>query len=127
MSLYSVTRTRVRDGIWEGLVTASDAKAAQPNLTITCQDKALTEVELTSDGNGAWRLRIVLPHAVVTEGVQTVLIADSDTNEPLDHLSILTGDAPSHDLRGEVELLRAELDMLKRAFRRHCLELEDRL
>jgi hypothetical protein len=26
------------------------------------------------------------------------------------------------DLRAEVDLLRAELDMLKRAFRRHCLE-----
>jgi hypothetical protein len=25
-------------------------------------------------------------------------------------------------LRAEVDLLRAELDMLKRAFRRHCVE-----
>ena len=34
----------------------------------------------------------------------------------------IAGEAVSDDLRAEVELLRAELDMLKRAFRRHCLE-----
>ena len=26
------------------------------------------------------------------------------------------------DLRAEMDLMRAELDMLKRAFRRHCVE-----
>ena len=31
-------------------------------------------------------------------------------------------DAPQDDNSDAVEMLRAELDMLKRAFRRHCLE-----
>ena len=34
----------------------------------------------------------------------------------------LAGEALAHDIRAEIDLLRAELDMLKRAFRRHCLE-----
>ena len=40
----------------------------------------------------------------------------------LGHFSIIAGEALGEDLHAEVELLRAELDMLKRAFRRHCLE-----
>ena len=35
---------------------------------------------------------------------------------------MITGEPLGDDIRAEVELLRAELDMLKRAFRRHCLE-----
>ncbi|MFZ5749697.1 MAG: hypothetical protein ACOY5U_01375 [Pseudomonadota bacterium] len=38
---------------------------------------------------------------------------------------VVIGGAPVEaDLRAEVELLRAELDLLKRAFRRHCAETE---
>ena len=40
------------------------------------------------------------------------------------HVSLLAGEALGDDIRAEVALLRAELDMLKRAFRRHCLETE---
>ena len=40
----------------------------------------------------------------------------------LGDFTLMAGDAVADDLRAEVELLRAELDMLKRAFRRHCLE-----
>ena len=36
--------------------------------------------------------------------------------------ALMSGDALSYDIRAEVTLLREELDMLKRAFRRHCLE-----
>jgi outer membrane protein assembly factor BamA len=35
---------------------------------------------------------------------------------------LIAGEALGDDIRVEVELLRDELDMLKRAFRRHCVE-----
>ena len=35
---------------------------------------------------------------------------------------MITGEPVEDDLRGEIDLLRAELDMLKRAFRRHCID-----
>ena len=40
----------------------------------------------------------------------------------LDSFALMSGDALSYDIRAEMTLLREELDMLKRAFRRHCLE-----
>jgi hypothetical protein len=54
--------------------------------------------------------------------VQVFLINDAATGETLDSFTIITGEPLEDDIRAEVELLRAELDMLKRAFRRHCVE-----
>jgi len=54
--------------------------------------------------------------------VQTFLIRDRKTGDTLNSFALLSGDALSYDIRAEVILLREELDMLKRAFRRHCLE-----
>ena len=44
------------------------------------------------------------------------------TGDTLDSISIITGEVLSDDIRAEMNLLRAELDMLKKAFRRHCIE-----
>ena len=54
--------------------------------------------------------------------MQTVVIADAETGEAEATVSLVAGEALAGDLRAEIDLLRAELDMLKRAFRRHCLE-----
>jgi hypothetical protein len=47
---------------------------------------------------------------------------EAGQTETLAHFTIITGVAMEDDMRAEVDLLRQELDMLKRAFRRHCLE-----
>jgi hypothetical protein len=44
------------------------------------------------------------------------------TDAVLASFAFLAGDALSEDIRAEMDLLRDELDMLKRAFRRHCVE-----
>ena len=67
-------------------------------------------------------MRIAVPAEVMNEGVQSFLICDKGTGETLAHFTIITGVAMEDDMRAEVDLLRAELDMLKRAFRRHCVE-----
>ena len=40
-------------------------------------------------------------------------------------LALLAGEALSQDIRAEMALMRAELDLLKQAFRRHCRETSD--
>jgi hypothetical protein len=74
------------------------------------------------DRPSEWAVRVPIPAEALTEGVQTFVIRDVATEEKLTHFTIITGVAMEEDLRAEVDLLRAELDMLKRAFRRHCLE-----
>ena len=63
-----------------------------------------------------------IPAEVIADGVQTFLISDTTTGERIGDFALMSGDALSYDIRAEVTLLREELDMLKRAFRRHCLE-----
>jgi len=67
-------------------------------------------------------VRLPIPAAILSEGVQTILFRDPASGETLARLTRVTGVPLEEDLRAELDLLRAELDMLKRAFRRHCVE-----
>ena len=71
---------------------------------------------------GIWFFRVAIPAELISDGVQVFIISNRATAERLASFTILAGDVLGDDIRAEMELLRAELDMLKRAFRRHCLE-----
>ncbi len=121
MTEFSLTKTRIRAGIWEGVVSGS---AAEPALQVLHLEKPVAGVKVTAvpERPGNWLVQVPIPPELLSEGVQTFLICDAASGEKLQHFTIITGVAMEDDLRAEVDLLRAELDMLKRAFRRHCLE-----
>ena len=118
----TLTKTRLLEGVWEGVLQGGDTDAP-PDIDVTHFDTRVDGVELDRlpDGDG-WRLRVAIPSETIADGVQTFVIRDGATGATLDSFAILAGEALSEDMRAEIELLRAELDMLKRAFRRHCLE-----
>lgn len=123
MSDLSLTKIRLRNGVWEGRITGAADTGARPEIRISHQDQPLSDATCTEgDAPGTWELKIPLPKHVLAEGAQTILIEDAVNNTKLGEIALLIGDIATDDLRAEVELLRAELDMLKRAFRRHCLE-----
>ncbi|GGA18441.1 hypothetical protein [Neptunicoccus cionae] len=82
---------------------------------------SVTVEPVGSDGDN-WEVAATIPTELLTDGVQTFLLVVEGDTEILDRFSIITGEPLEEDLRAEIELLRAELDMLKRAFRRHCTE-----
>ena len=85
----------------------------------------VTVTEMTPDMRDPglrWLVQVPVPLEAVGDGVQTFLIVDATIDEVLESFTLISGEALGDDIRAEVELLRAELDMLKRAFRRHCLE-----
>lgn len=116
-----LTKTRIRAGIWEGVLTGAPDS---PALEVTLQDQHLSGVTVTPvpERSGEFAVRVPVPAEALNEGVQTFLIRDKAAGETLAHFTIITGVAMEDDLRAEIDLLRAELDMLKRAFRRHCVE-----
>lgn len=115
-----LVQTRIRAGVWEGVLTG--AGAAAPQLEVLHQERKLPGVTVAAvpGREGDFQVRVPIPPEVLSEGVQTFLIRRGD--DTLAHFTIITGVAMEDDLRAEIDLLRAELDMLKRAFRRHCLE-----
>lgn len=125
MSELKLTKTRLFEGVWEGFLTSSSMDNLQPQLEVTHLNEPILGLELTEDReNGHWVVRVPIPLETLSDGIQTFLIRDKREGEVLESFSVLAGEALGDDLRAEVNLLRAELDMLKRAFRRHCVETE---
>ncbi|MCV2893488.1 hypothetical protein [Lentibacter sp. XHP0401] len=124
MSEYVVTKRRMIEARWNAVVTRADGAPIEdtPKLSVTLDGKPVLGVSLKAGENGTWEMIVPVPAEAVSDGIRTVLIADSETEETLAGFSLLSGEALDEDLRAEVELMRQELDMLKRAFRRHCVE-----
>lgn len=117
-----LTPTRFAAGSWEGVLDAEGAGGDAPSLVATLRGAELPAPELVEESPGTWAVRLRVPPEAIGEGVQTFVISDARSGERLASFSLVAGEALGHDLRAEIDLLRAELDLLKRAFRRHCFE-----
>lgn len=120
----ALTKKRIHAGVWEGVMILADTSAPPPRIEVLHQDALLGGVVMAPDPDrtGRYNVAVPIPVEVLTDGVQTFLIRDADTGVVLSKFVIVTGEPLEDDIRAEVELLRAELDMLKKAFRRHCVE-----
>ena len=121
MSTLTLTPTRMRQGIWQGVVQQNGSGVPQIRVThlgITVPDVEVQE----SDTDGHWQIQVPIPSTAISDGVQVFVISDATDDTTLGQFTLIAGESLGEDLRAEVELLRAELDMLKRAFRRHCSE-----
>lgn len=120
MSDLTLTKTGLRSGIWQGILEGSEV---EPDISVSHLDRRVEGVTVTAGQDAmTWLLQIPIPADAIADGVQTLLVCDENSQQVLDKINIIAGDALGDDLRAEVDLLRAELDMLKRAFRRHCVE-----
>ncbi len=122
MSELEVTKKRFFAGVWEGVVTGSN-NGDRPNINVSHLENPVPFIlSEMPDIDKGWDLQIPVPPELLSDGVQVFLINDSEAGEKLAVFTIVTGEPLEDDIRAETELLHAELDMLKRAFRRHCLE-----
>ncbi|MEL6102389.1 MAG: hypothetical protein AAFV87_00825 [Pseudomonadota bacterium] len=121
MSTLSLAPAPIRAGIWRATVT--QVGDGTPQIEVTHLEKPIENIRLTEEkAAGRWHLEVPIPAEAISEGVQTFLIHDRGNGECIGQFAIVAGEVLGDDLRAEVDLLRAELDMLKRAFRRHCVE-----
>jgi hypothetical protein len=118
-----LTKTRLRAGVWQGHLTFGGAPD-RPSIAAFHREEELEGLTLDPipEAEGHWVVRLPIPAHILSDGVQTIVIRDLSADAPLATVSIVAGEPLEEDFRAELELLRAELDMLKRAFRRHCLE-----
>lgn len=121
MSKLTLTKTRMLEGTWQGVLTgAGDTK---PHLRVTHADIEITDYQLVrNEASDHWVLTIPIPVTAIADGIQTILISDRQSQNKIGNIVLIGDEVASVDLRAELDLLRAELDMLKRAFRRHCVE-----
>ena len=104
-------------GIWRGRITGP---ATAPAVEVSHRGNPLLGVEVTADVSaevGGWIVSVPVPANTLSDGMQTFLVAQPG-GPALGVFAIMAGAPPEPDLRSEVALLRAELEVLKRAFRR---------
>ena len=119
-----LTKLRLIEGIWHGSLKHHGRDGTwQPNIEVTHLGFLVDGVEVEEDRvQECWHVRVPIPASRIADGVQTFVIKDRHEAMMLGSFSIIAGDALAEDIRAELSLLRAELDMLKKAFRRHCIE-----
>lgn len=122
----SVSQARIRDGAWHAIIVAP-AGTGEPALKVLHDGQPLDRIEVTPEGevSGLWLVRVPIPAAAICEGVQTFIVCEAKSEAVLDRFTLVTGKAAAADLNAEVEFLRAELDLLKSAFRQHCAERDE--
>lgn len=120
MKTPTLTPLRFANGIWEGILVGSSGPA--PAVEAVHLDVTLSGVEVVplSGTAGGFSVRVPIPASVIGDGVHTLLFRLG--GDVLGHVTIVAGVPVEDDLRAEISLLRAELDLLKRAFRRHVAE-----
>ncbi len=126
MSDLKITKTHLVAGTWHGVLTGAPGQVNAPMLEAYHLEMPLGTVSLAPDpaNDGAYLVSVGIPADIICDGVQTILIRDADTSETLESIALIAGTPLDDDIRAEVNLLREELDMMKKAFRRHCLETE---
>lgn len=114
MAKPTLLESRIRAGVWHGLVRAD----AAPQLEVLHQGGALAGVQVEPAGRD-WAVTAPIPAGALNEGVQAFLVRGAD-GEVIASFAVSAGEALGGDPVAEIALLRAELDLLKAAFRRHC-------
>jgi hypothetical protein len=117
----TLTKTRMIAGVWEGVL--GGVQDTPPQIVVTHQGAVVagSEVKKAAQGDD-WVVHVPVPVHLLSDGVQTFIVTNVDADEILDSFSLLAGAGLAEDIRAEMSLLREELDMLKSAFRRHCVE-----
>ncbi|SNR40343.1 hypothetical protein EYF88_06785 [Paracoccus sediminis] len=113
----------VAAGCWIGAL-ASDTPPA--GLVVLHRGQVVARAALRDAGPGVWLVAADLPAAVIDTGLHALLLVVSDgdgnpagpASQVLSSLALIAGAVAGDDLLAEVAQLRAELDLLKREFRR---------
>lgn len=116
----ALVRTTLQGGRYEGVLTG----AGQTEIEALHKGRIVAVAQVVSHPSepGAMHVVLDLPSDVLSDGVQVVGLRSTATGEVLDRVTLMAGSALDEDIRSEITLLREELEMLKRAFRRHCAD-----
>lgn len=119
MAGAELVESRIQGGRWSGLVRLV---GASPGFAVSLDGEELAGLSEEPAGKGLVRLTLDLPSRVISEGMRMFLVRPRGAAEPLGRFVLFAGQAIDGDALAEIALLRAELDLLKAAFRRRFVD-----
>lgn len=119
-SEITLVEARIAAGVWEGVLSGTGPTV--PSMSALHGGREVEGVEVLSVPGKAGQLavRVPIPAWALNEGVQTFVVQADGTT--LAQFTLVAGVPLDEDIRAEIGFLRAELDLLKRAFQRHVRE-----
>ena len=114
----------LKSGIWQGVLRRDTAPG---RLLLVHLGSRVADARVTPQDDGYWRVAAAIPAQKLSDGVQTFLLLEDagEGAEPplatarhLASLSLVAGAPLEQDLRAEIDLMRSELDLVKRELRR---------
>ncbi len=118
MSDLHCISSKIHHGVWRGVF---DGAVEQPAIEVRLLDRVVPDVSI-SQQDTQWLVEVPIPEDAISDGVHNFAVFNTADGQAVADFTLIAGEPLSADIRAEVDLLRAELDMLKRAFRRHCVE-----
>jgi hypothetical protein len=106
-----------RGGVWEGRLCGL-TPGLTPDITVSADSAKLAGVRVVPEGSEAWLLSVPIPSETLGDGIAVFLVTDTRTGAQLGEIVVAVGEPAEDDLRAELGLVRAELELLKRAVRR---------
>ncbi|ARO13668.1 hypothetical protein BVG79_00310 [Ketogulonicigenium robustum] len=113
--------TRIVDGVWEGVLSGA---LSQPHV-VGVHLGSEVPIDLSAQDEGNYALRVEIPRAMLSSGTQTLTIRDAETGAELGHFVLPVGEQDVDAAQVELAALRAELDLLKTAFRALARDTEE--
>jgi hypothetical protein len=117
---WTLARLRLTAGTWEGRLTGP-AATEPPALAASWQGAEIGEPILAPEAPGRWKVTLILPTSLISDGTHTLAIGPRG-GDPLCIETLAFGDPLEADIRAELSALRTEVEVLKRALRRHLAE-----
>ncbi len=114
-----LTRVALKAGQYEGQLSIGSGPV--PVIELVHLERVIGHATV-SEHDGKHMVCAEMPASVLSDGVQVVTLRSAADGAVLDRICFLMGSGLDDDFRGELALLREELELLKRAFRRHCVE-----
>ena len=112
------TEVSLHNGLYTAHLSLPGIPADAPDLALQYLGEDLPDAHLVHLSDDKWRLEVPILSNLLSDGVHTLLLVGDQGTDLLHSHVIASGTALSQDMRAELALMRAELDLLKRAFRR---------
>ncbi|MDB6177777.1 hypothetical protein PAF17_09715 [Paracoccus sp. Z330] len=110
----------IRGGVWSGCVRGANRPE---RVCAICRGEVVAEAVLTENESEGWDVTVGLPSSVLSSGVTSLILVAGDQAEGaatqhLGRLNLIAGEVLDQDLGVEIAMLRSEIELLKREFRR---------
>lgn len=119
--MIEIIRSQLLEGVWTAHL---HNVRVGTKVSVLLNGTPVEDVSYAQEDDGTYVIIVPVPMEALSDGTHNFVL-DSGNGQVQKAFSVIAGEAVNDDLRAEIGLLRAELDMLKMAFRKHIVSSQN--